>query len=321
MSLSSCRKPRFFFIIFILFVPFLLMSCAATRKNLEVSPSFNKSHYKTIGLLVVRVGCQCPAGVSWAIPTLKTDYANRSPQMIKIGAFSSDPPVPVYIEDETRLKQSFPFYPRTTEKPIHSIGWGAPLVNDTYEFYGNLTPQMYGTVSNVLKNKGYTVVDIRMASEAWKKPVSEATVEEIIQQSGSLADAILIIQYMDVGSTTSSLLLDSSAFSNSAGLSNIEYNVSLFDTKTKERVFSFSKDGLGSLTYVIIHDPDIVNDPAKRSKISSQITGNPTGGESEIITLSFTNEEMVGFLMKYIAKGVPGEKGRQKWTGLEEAIP
>jgi len=73
-------------------------------KHLDVSPSFNKTRYKTMGILVVRVGCQDPFGMSMAIPTPKTDYSNRSPKPASLGLDGGigELPIPVYIEEENR---------------------------------------------------------------------------------------------------------------------------------------------------------------------------------------------------------------------------
>jgi hypothetical protein len=322
MKSSSRWESKFLLVIFTLFLSVSMMSCVTSRKNLDVSANFIKTRYETIGLLVVRVGCQVSWGVSTALPTIKTDFSNRVSKSTGVFNTSSEPPIPVYIEDEKRLKESFPYYPRTTEAPVTYTGLGGFLVNGVIEFYKNLSPQLYETTYNVLKRKGYSVVDIQTVSKSWVKPVSESTVEEIIDQSLSLVDGLLLIQYMDVGNTNQTIAFTISSVQ--TGLSDIEYNVSLFDSKTKERVISFEKEGLLFLLNVIKSDPDIINDPEKNSKITTSATGSGASSTSKndtsITTSYFTEDEMVGFLMKYIEKGRVFDSG-YKWTGLDEIIP
>jgi hypothetical protein len=297
-------------------------------KHLDVSPNFNKTRYKTIGVLVVRVGCQDPFGVSMAMPGLETDYSNRSPKPATLGLDGGigELPVPVYIEEENRLKESFPSYPRTSKEPFRTrIG------SYVTEFHANLTPQFYAMVENVLKRKGYGTVDIRKASETWKKPLSESRVQEIIDNSLSVADALLLIQYMDIGKTSSSESIGLSYKVERHGYMDMEYNVAIFDCRTKERVLSFYKDHFAAFGVAVENDPDILSDPAKLNRIKSDARSSTDNigftkhtVEIRSILLDFTEEEMVGFLLKYIEKGIVYDLkglGRVKWTGLDELLP
>jgi hypothetical protein len=297
-------------------------------KHLDVSPNFNKTRYKTIGVLVVRVGCQDPFGVSMAMPGLETDYSNRSPKPATLGLDGGigELPVPVYIEEENRLKESFPSYPRTSKEPFRTrIG------SYVTEFHANLTPQFYAMVENVLKRKGYGTVDIRKASETWKKPLSESRVKEIIDNSLSVADALLLIQYMDIGKTSSSESIGLSYKVERHGYMDMEYNVAIFDCRTKERVLSFYKDHFAAFGVAVENDPDILSDPAKLNRIKSDARSSTDNigftkhtVEIRSILLDFTEEEMVGFLLKYIEKGIVYDLkglGRVKWTGLDELLP
>jgi len=358
-SSSQCgSKKRLYFSILSLLI--FMLSCAPPQKYLDVSANFNKANYKKIGLMVLRVGAQDPSGVSLAIPTLETDYSNRSPQSAKTGfdGSISKLPVPVYIEDEERLKESFPYYPKTTESPTRGLG-----TRYAVEFYDNLTPQLYSTVEKVLKHKGYTVVDLQKASNSWRKPIPESSVGEIIGQASSLVDAILLVQYMDIGNTSSK---EGSYSLSRTGLSDIEYNVSLFDCGTRERVISFRKDYFPAFLVALKNDPAIMADPEKKNKFiiyehKSFYTNNPIfDGVHDIETVvtnlviepfvrsdmekrnrlatngasvttydnlkvtsrwvaNYTKEELVEFLMKYIEKGTKHDM--YNWTGLDEVIP
>ena len=306
----------------------LITSCMTPPKHLDVSPSFNKTRYKTIGILVVRVGCQDRFGMSMAIPTPKTDYSNRSPKPASLGLDGGigELPIPVYIEEENRLKESFPYYPRTSKEPVRSR-----LGSYVTEFYANLTPQFYAMVENVLKRKGYGTVDIKKASETWKKPISESSVGEIIDNSLSVADALFLIQYMDIGKTSSSELLGLSYKVQTRGYMDIEYNVAFFDCRTKERVLSFYKDHFAAFGVALANDPGIMSDPVRQSKITSDVQSSAhnigftkQGTETRSISLSFTEEELIDFLLKYIEKGISYDLkgwGRVKWTGLDELLP
>jgi hypothetical protein len=302
-------------------------SCMTAPKHLDVSPSFTKARYKTIGIIVVRVGCQHPYGVSMAMPTPKTDYSNRSPKPGSLGLDGGigELPIPVYIEEEHRLKESFRYYPRTSSEPVHNR-FGSYVT----EFYANLTPQFYAAVENVLKRKGYGIVDIKKASETWSKPLSESRVEEIIDNSLAVADAVLLIQYMDIGKDSSSESLGLHRVQRQGAI-NIEYNVSIFDCRTKERVLSFYKDHFPSLLTAMENDPDIISDPVKRSKITRDVQRltdytayTKHTLETQSISVSFIDQELVDFLLKYIEKGIVYDLkgwGRVKWTGLYELLP
>lgn len=308
---------RVWFLAILIFLV-LITSCGTLPpKHLDVSPSFNKTRYKTMGILVVRVGSQSPFGMSMAIPTPKTDYSNRSPKPASLGldGLIGELPIPVYIEEENRLKESFPYYPRTSNKPFRNF-----VGSYVTEFHANLTPRFYAMVENVLKRKGYGTVDIKKAAKTWKKPLSESRVEEIIDNSLSVADALLLIQYMDIGKTSSS---EDLGRYKSRGYMDIEYNVAIFDCRTKERVLSFYKDHFAAFLVALQNDPDIMSDPVKRSKITSD--GQSSGGtKTHSISVAFTEEELIDFLLKYIEKGIAYNLkvwGRVKWTGLDELMP
>lgn len=312
----------------ILIILLFMTGCMTPPKHLDMSPNFDKTRYKTIGILVVRVGCQDPFGMSMALPTLETDYSNKSPKPASLGLDGgiSELPIPVYIEEENRLKESFPHYPRTSNEPFRTR-MGSYIT----EFHTNLTPKFYVMVENVLKRKGYGTVDIKKDSETWKKPLSESKVKEIIDNALSVADALLLIQYMDIGKTSSSESLGLSYKVERRGYMDIEYNVAIFDCRTKERVLSFYKDHFASFGVAMENDPDIVSDPVKRSKIKSDVQSSADNigltrhsVERHSIFLDFSEEELVNFLLKYIEKGISYDLkglGKVKWTGLDELLP
>jgi len=321
----ACNRVWFpAILIFLVLIP----SCMTPPKHLDVSPSFNKTRYKKIGILVVRVGCQDPYGMSMAIPTPKTDYSNRSPKpgVPGLDGGIGELPIPVYIEEENRLKESFPYYPRTSNEPVRTR-FGSYVT----EFHANLTPQFYAMVENVLKRKGYGTADIKKASVTWKKPISESRVEEIIDNSLSVADALLLIQYMDIGKTSSSESIGLSYKVQRRGYMDIEYNVAIFDCRTKERVLSFYKDHFPAFVVAMQNDPDIISDPVKQSKIASDVQSSADNigftkqsAETRTISVAFTEEELIDFLLKYIEKGIVYNLkglGRIKWTGLDEFLP
>jgi hypothetical protein len=307
---------------------FLASGCSTPPKYFDVSPNYSKTRLKTMGILVVRVGGQHTFNMSMALPTPKTDCANRVPKTASPafdGGFGP-PPIPVYIEEENRLRESFPFYPKTSNEPHRTL-----MGSYTTEFYANLTPRFYAMVENILKRKGYATVDIKNASKTWAKPISESRVEEIIDNALPAADALLVLQYMDIGKSYSVEYAGINNRLERRGYMDIEYNVAIFDCKTKERVLSFCKDHFAALVVAMENDPDIMSDPLKRGKIRSdtQSSSDNIGftkhsAESRSISVAFTDEELIDFLVKYIEKGIVYDLkgwGRVKWTGLDELLP
>lgn len=291
----------------------LLIGCGSTANHFHVSAGFDKADINRVGLLVTRVGCQLPLGVSQVPISLGWDYSIRKPQIAEVGAEGDirNHPVPVYIEEKLRLYDAFPFYPKTAPEPV-------PLLDKFYytEFYGNLTPFIYRAVGLVLEEKAYTVVDAREVSRKWEKPIAEMKMEEIVRSLSKDADALLVIHYMDVGTTAAQ---EGEITHVDRGLTDIEYSLALFDCKTKERLVLFSKDHAPSFKTALSKDPIVMMNPQFKGKV---VVKDDPNGRAVVVGLS--PKEQVRFLTTYISRGLTynlEEIGPVKWTGIAEIIP
>ena len=145
---------------------FLFSGCAVLQSS-QVSPNFDKNKFKRVGLLVCRVG-SFHSGVIAPI-VLETDYSNRIPKReLSAGMLYLKEHKDVYIETDSRVKESFPDYPRIRNAYMRET------------FFKNITPDIYRVVEACLSSKRYLVTDVAGASRAWNKPLSEMAVAEIM---------------------------------------------------------------------------------------------------------------------------------------------
>lgn len=272
---------------------FLLCSCAAHERIIYVSDNYNKAKYKRIGVLVVRTGNV----ESWsgAPPiTLETDYARRVSRPWKS---ESEPSINVFIENEVRLLESIPNYPHFK-----------PLGRFVYQkYYGNISPQIRRNVLEILKNKGYSTVDVAEFSKSWSRPYSEMTVADILESLKDKCEALFILHYVDFGPYEYD---DIRSQSKCEGFSSLAYTVSMFDIATRERIV-FVDDMRITPYYAIAGDPEIMSNPKTADKVVKKSYKSPqyyTGGsiyrQGASISLSFTEEEIIALVMKYIRKGI-----------------
>ena len=285
---------------------FSLMGCATTHKT---SSHIDKTRYKRVGVLVTRMGNEVYSGVSPII--LQTNYTNRRSVTQPYLALS-EKFVDVYIEEEGRLKESIPNYPKYKSSAGENIG---PLYKASQYYFKNITPQLFAHVSQLLTEKGYEVVNLRQVSKDWNKPISEMTVDEIIEKSRGVVDAIFIFHYMDVGDSFQSLNAVSTSYVQTKGFGFLSYTVAMFDVATKERILSFRPAWPYRISAVLVNDPEILADPALKQKVSN------VGGLEKT---TFSDEEIVERVAKYICYGVKwksSDGNQQEWKGLNVIVP
>ncbi len=292
----------------------LFISCAAGPpvKYYEVSETYNASDVKSVGILVVRMGNYFPSST---IPlTPETDFSIRVPKHGWHGAITEESR-DVYIEDEKRLKESFPFYPATTEKPIRYL-----TDHYTFEFYKNFSPDIYQMLQETFTAKGYEVVDMAALSESWEKPVSESTIAEIVENSKGVVDSLAVFQYLDIGSSTSRV---GAISGDRKGFVNLDYSLYMFDTETGGEILYYKKDFYAGAILAMLNDPEIMEDPLYKDKIKRYEKG--FGGW---VTYYFVNElpdeVITKKVMNYIKEGCEIKDkslGSVKWTGLMSVIP
>jgi hypothetical protein len=292
----------------------LLCGCiSSTRRPFyNVAENYNATNINKVGILVVRMGNIFP---SQTLPlTPDTDFSITTPKYGWHGKMS-EKTQNVYVEDEQRLKKSFPHYPATSDGRINFL-----TDHYTFEFYKNFSPEIYIMLADIFKAKGYEVVNIAGVSETWDKPVSESAVFEIIDRSKESVDALVIFQYLDIG--TSSLRIGSSA-SKREGFLNLEYSLYMFDTLSKEVIFDCRNDFPAAAIHALMNDPVIAENPMYKDKVRKF-----NKGFGRWNTLYFVNElpEEVNSerIMHYIKNGIEittKSYGAMKWTGLTEIIP
>ncbi len=311
-SLFFTRR-RMKFVMAIFFMIFIASCIEMTPViHFQVSDSYKTLGINKIGILVIRMGNEFPTATIPLKP--ETDFANRTPDYGWHGAIS-EKTRNIYIEDEKRLKESFPFYPATTEKPIRYL-----TDHFSFEFYKNFSADIYEMLNGTFREKGYEVVNIAEIAKNWKKPISESTVAEIIEQSKSAADSIAIFQYMDLGSSTSRV---GSISTERKGFIELNYSMYMFDTKTNAEILSYKKDFFAAAVIAMLNDPEIMDNPQYKDKIKKFSKGF-AGWKRYFIINELPDDIIVKKLMTYIKSGFfvkHNSLGDMKWTGLSSVIP
>ncbi|MCK5543059.1 MAG: hypothetical protein KAI40_10235 [Desulfobacterales bacterium] len=278
----------------------------------NVAQNYTAAKINKVGILVVRMGNAFPYQTLPLTPD--TDFSITTPQYGWHGKIS-EKTVNVYVEDEKRLKESFPYYPATSKGRLNFL-----TDHYTFEFYKNFSPQIYTLLSNIYTSKGYDTINIAELSQSWDKPVSESSISEILKKSKPTVDAVAIFQYMDIGNNS---LRIGSAASKREGLFNFEYSLYMFDTISEEVILNYSKDFPAGVIIALLNDPEITENPDYKDKVKKFSKGY---GRWE--TLYFVNKlpENINSdsLMNYIENGIEIHYkgyGDMKWTGLMEVIP
>jgi hypothetical protein len=275
---------------------FLFSGCAVLQSS-QVSPNFDKNKFKRVGLLVCRVG-SFNSGVIAPI-VLETDYSNRIPKReLSAGMLYLKEHKDVYIETDSRIKESFPDYPRIRNA----------FMGET--FFKNITPDIYRVVESCLSTKGYLVTDVAGTSRAWNKPLSEMTVLEIISRLRGYVDALFVLHYMDIA-------VDGE-------FSEIMYNFSIFDLSTNERVLYFnSRWPYPSIIEAIHKDPSVPPGTITKEKVSdSSSEVLQYGGKARITTTTYSykhnmsSDEITRYALKYMRYGFPAGSGSESRPGL-----
>jgi hypothetical protein len=284
-------KPVFSSVLWIAVLASVLMVGCGTLENVVVvSDNFDKARFRRVGVLVNRMGNV----ESWRENTpitLQTDYSNR---ISKPWHSEKEPNQDVLIETDVRLREAIPNYPDYK-----------PLSRFVYErYYGNITPYIMQNVSEIIEEKGYQVIDVRKIASTWPKPWSEMSVAGIINGLANTCDALFILHYRDFGPNKWNDIRSQSSWT---GFTDLSYTISMFDTKTRERIIFVDNMRIAPY-HAILSDPEILADPNLSKKVKR--ISNPgyfTGGltrSSWSINLDFSEEEIIRFVMKYIRRGI-----------------
>ncbi len=313
----SCRRT-FILILSIFLSLFFFYGCSLQNRyhQYELSKTFDKTKFKRVGLLVLRMG-NINEGFLAPITTM-TDYSIRTPKR-EIGMVTMKEWVDVYIDDDRRLTESFPNYPYIRSG---QDGWS--------KFYRNISTEVFEVVKDVLVEKDYQVSDIKQLSRSWSKPLSEMTINDILRSSQQDFDALFVLHYIDVGEYFIRGMPQPEA-----GFTELWYTIAMFDTKHGERVLNFRQGNFGlsqNFLLAMRNDPKISSDPVARSKITidRSIYRPPFLAErgrtkSTFVKSSFTSEEILGFVLQYVKDGCKFEfditDTTENWTGLRKLIP
>ena len=273
---------------------FFIYGCVSSNpiSYYNVAQNYNAANINKIGILVVRMGNTFP---SQTLPlTPETDFSITTPNYGWHGKIT-EKTRNVYVEDEQRLKESFPDYPATSHGRINFL-----TDHYSFEFYKNFSPEIYKLLSKIFTSKGYDTMNIADLSQTWDKPVSESSISEILKKSNNTVDAVAIFQYMDIGN--SSLRIGSVA-SKREGFTNLEYSLYMFDTASEEVILNYNKDFPGAAIIALMNDPEITENPSYKNKVRKF---NKGFGRWE--TLYFINElpdnVISNKVMSYIKDGI-----------------
>ena len=298
----------------VVFISLIMVGCVATTpvSYYQVSENFNSFKIQKVGILVVRMWNYFPSST---IPlNLETDFSNRNPDYGWHGAIS-DATLNVYVEDDNRLKESFPFYPATTEGPIRYL-----TDHYQFQFYKNFSADIYKMLEETFGEKGFETIDIAGLSKKWPKPISESTLSEIILQSQDAVDSIAIFQYLDIGDSSSRV---GAVSADRQGFIDFNYSLYMFDTKTKMQILSYSKDFTAAAAIALSQDPEIINDPLNQDKIK-RYKKSFGGWNTYFIINELPDQIITEKLMSYVKDGFHAQDknlGDMKWTGLSSVIP
>lgn len=314
------RKAILLGVIFAFLLPAVCLAAAPAQKS---PAKFDKAKYLRVGLLVTRMG-----GAGWGVPadiTLKTDYGNRT----AVKNLDNSKKVDIYIEDEARLKQAVPDYPLLY---LDKRG-GLFRFHSEAKYYNNVTPQIWQSVSAMLTEKGYQVIDVRQASQGWTQPLAATTLAEAAAALKGTADALLVIHYTDYGDT---YFDDQHIKRIEKGFSALYCKAAMFDITTGEKLIPFRSSYNILIRVVLPNDRRITADPELKKKIRT-IDNPPAGfvyerGFSErewkgvlftgtrLTVYDFSAEEILQQALKCLRKGFAGGP-ENSWEGLESAIP
>ncbi len=272
-------KPFFLKTILIVILVFFSI-CGFTNNNFGSDKQINAQNSKKVAILIIRVG-NTQAFSPMTRISLKTDYAIRVP---KLGT-------DVFIDNDKRLLESVPTYPKYTGN-----------TNEYYiEYFRNITPDIFNGVKSGFKQKGYEVFDMKKLSETWSKPFSEMTVKEIISATENNVDFLFILHYMDIGNSNVNSKFHRIKATHS-GFTSLIFSYSMFDIQKQKKLFSYSPLlGFASIP-AIIYNPEIMNNPDLRKRITvncqKEFDENTT-----YITHNFTDNELIKLLINNILNG------------------
>jgi hypothetical protein len=295
---------------------FLLFASCASLKNQDVVSDFDKAGHLRVALLVCRMGVSEGAGDPMSDIALDTDYSLRQGTGQRL-----------YIDDEARIKETLPNYPKCVLPPSANLGKAR---KEELSYFKSISPQLDAGVSALLGEKGYKVVDLRAQSSSWEKPFTEMKVQDIIESLKGKADALLIVQYRDYGYH---YLYAINVETESTGFSNLDYCATMFDIGTKRRLLFLKQYWTPNISRTISHDDTIVNKPAAEGAKPTQIFvsgGRITNANIEtdyqiFAPVYLSEDEIVKSVVRYVCYGnvfyddalsYVGE-----WVGLNSVLP
>ncbi len=290
----------------LLILTLVLSACIHNDRSHSASTHIQKPR---VAILVNRM---YSTGIVLGNISLETDYSLRNPPAS--GTNNKD----IYVGDEDRMKVSLAVYPYHY---YHSE-------NRFQRYYKNITSEITDTIKQLLSDKGYQTVDLRILSRDWPQPVSEMTVKNILKRVGGQAGALLVVHYEDFGDMRLKNVL---GLSEVKGFNELHYAAAFYDTSTRERLFLHSPARY-SLHTLLLHDPDIKSDPALQNRIqyfsneghrgsSTRMSHNFSDGELIAFALKYTREGFSFMLNSYGSLGSECGKNPKLCQGLEDVIP
>ncbi len=293
----------------LLFLTLGLSACIRTDRTYLISHQPNHIQKTRAAILVSRMHS---AGIVLENISLETDYSLRYPSASGTG--NKD----IYVGDEDRMKASlaeYPYHYYHSERRFQ-------------RYYKNITPEITDAIKQLMSDKGYQPMDLRILSRDWPQPVSEMTVGNILQRIGGQAEVLLVVHYEDFGDMR---WKNPFGMSESKGFNELHYVAAFYDTSTRERLFLHSPARY-SLHTLLLHDPDIKSDPALQNRIQ-YFSNEGHRGSSTRMSHNFSDGELIAFALKYARKGfsfmlnsygsLGSECGKNPklCQGLEDVIP
>ncbi|MEW6366691.1 MAG: hypothetical protein AB1714_18835 [Acidobacteriota bacterium] len=276
---------------------------AGNPKVLDTCP------YPRVAILVFRMGN--PDGYLRDIAS-SVDYRNRVP------SDKQD----VCIEDEKRLKEAFPDYPKQSR---------SRLPKTETEFYGNVTAPLTGVLRSVLEEKGKAVIIASEAAAGWPQQPAEMSMQDILRNLQGKADALLVAHYLDAGNKYWDTV---NAARTDKGFSLLSVKLALFNVTTGQ-IAARQEIGFNPMAIIAV-DPSITDDPALKGKIRVQEKADKNAvfdqgflikerrglfaSEYTLTGLGFTRAEVEEYALRHFRNGYAGPSKMHHFAGVASVI-